>query len=47
MEVLKSPQISPRTGVGKHHSFPQADAMALLLNHGPNVENDGHPLRRQ
>lgn len=33
--------------MGEHRSIPQADSMAMLLDHGSNVEIDAHPLRRQ
>jgi hypothetical protein len=37
VEMLRSPQFSTGSAVGKHRSIPQADAMAVLLYHGPNV----------
>ena len=33
--------------LGKYRAIPQIDAMALLLNHGTNVEAIEHTLRRQ
>lgn len=47
LAVLTPPAIPTRSSMGEHHSIPQADAMALLFDHGTHVKIDGNPLCRQ